>query len=158
MVCDFYGNIARTGEDPTRVSIGFDATGNATIGEPVDDPLRVGQIINEEIDATVQGYRAQINHAVFVGNASTPGYDYYRAGMEIAVNLINEVPTYISPGKTTLGDFVRRYKSRLDELGGEDVSGVMFHSERHWQPVASALSDRQWYRGVRNRADAGDDL
>ena len=119
---------ARTGEDPTRVSIGFDATGNATIGEPVDDPLRVGQIINEEIDATVQGYRAQINHAVFVGNTSTPGYDYYRAGTEIAASLINEVPTYISPGKTTLGDFVRRYKSRLDELGGEDVSGVMFHS------------------------------
>jgi hypothetical protein len=88
----------------------------------------VGQIINEEIDATVQGYRAQINHAVFVGNTSTPGYDYYRAGTEIAASLINEVPTYISPGKTTLGDFVRRYKSRLDELGGEDVSGVMFHS------------------------------
>jgi Xaa-Pro aminopeptidase len=117
---------ARTGEDPTRCSIGFDGTGNNTIGEPVGDPLRVGQIINEEIDATVQGYRAQVNHAVFVGGASTPGYDYYRAGFEIAATLIKEAS--IVPGKTTIGDFVKRYMARLDELGAEDTSGVMFHS------------------------------
>jgi Xaa-Pro aminopeptidase len=120
--------LARTGEDPTRCSIGFDGTGNVTIGEPVGDPLRVGQIINEEIDATVQGYRAQVNHAVFVGSPSTAGYEYYRAGFEIAATLINEALASIVPGKTTIGDFVKRYVTRLDELGAEDTSGVMFHS------------------------------
>src|SRR5262249_23531426 len=119
---------ARTGEDPTRCSIGFDGTGNNTIGEPVGDPLRAGQNIDEEIDATVQGYRAQVNHAVFVGSASTPGYEYYRTAFEIAATLIKEAPSAIVPGKTTLGEFVKRYVTRLEELGGEDASGVMFHS------------------------------
>ena len=119
---------ARTGEDPTRCSIGFNGTGNNTIGEPVGDPLQPGQIINEELDATVQGYRAQVNHAVFVGSPSTPGYEYYRTGFEIAATLIKEAPAAIVPGKTTIGEFVKRYVTRLDELGADDASGVMFHS------------------------------
>jgi Xaa-Pro aminopeptidase len=119
---------ARTGEDPTRVSISFDEPANALIGEPADDPLRVGQIINEEIDATLQGYRAQVNHAVFVGGPATPGYDYYRAAFEIAATLIKEVPAAIVPGKTTLGEFIKRHSARVEELGGDDASTVMFHS------------------------------
>jgi Xaa-Pro aminopeptidase len=119
---------ARTGEEPTRVSISFDEPANALIGEPVDDPLRVGQIINEEIDATVQGYRAQVNHAVFVGDPSTPGYDYYQAAFEIAATLVKDVPAAIVPGKTTLGDFVKRHSARVEELGADDASTVMFHS------------------------------
>ena len=119
---------ARTGEDPTRVSISFDGPANATVGEPVDDALRAGQIVNEEIDATVQGYRAQVNHAVFVGGSSTPGYDYYRAAMEIALTLVKEVPASIVAGKTTLGEFVRHHSARVGELGGDDASTVMFHS------------------------------
>src|SRR5258705_147790 len=50
----FAAMFARTGEDPTRVSIGLDGPGNSTIGEPTSDTLKVGQILNEEIDATVQ--------------------------------------------------------------------------------------------------------
>lgn len=120
--------LARTGEDPSRVSIAFDAPANATIGEAVDAPLREGQIVNQEIDATVQGYRAQVNHAVFVGGPATPGYDYYRAAFDVAATLIKEVPAAIVPGTTTLGDFVRRYSARVAELGAEDAATVMFHS------------------------------
>jgi Xaa-Pro aminopeptidase len=119
---------ARTGEDPTRVSISFDEPANALIGEPADDPLRTGQIVNEEIDATVQGYRAQVNHAVFVGGPATPGYDYYRAAFDIAATLIKEVPATIVPGKTTLGEFLKRHSARVEELGADDASTVMFHS------------------------------
>ena len=90
---------ARTGEDPTRVSISFDEPANALIGEPADDPLRIGQIINEEIDATVQGYRAQVNHAVFVGGPATPGYDYYRAAFDIAAALIKECLPRLCPAR-----------------------------------------------------------
>jgi Xaa-Pro aminopeptidase len=119
---------ARTGEEPTRVSISFDEPANALIGEPADDPLRVGQIINEEIDGTVQGYRAQVNHAVFVGRPATPGYDYYRAAFDVAATLIKEVPAAIVPGKTTLGEFIKWHSGRVEELGADDASTVMFHS------------------------------
>jgi Xaa-Pro aminopeptidase len=119
---------ARTGEDPSRVSISLDQPGNSTLGEPVADPVRVGQIITEELDATVQGYRAQVNHSIFIGGPATPGYDYYRAAVEIAATLIQEAPSWVVPGKTTCGDFVKRYMARVEELGAEDSSGVVLHS------------------------------
>jgi hypothetical protein len=119
---------ARTGEDPSRVSISLDQPGNSTLGEPTGDPVHMGQIITEELDGTVQGYRAQVNHSIFIGGPSTPGYDYYRAAMEAAATLIKEAPSWVTPGKTTCGEFVKRYGVRLEELGGEDSSGVVLHS------------------------------
>jgi Xaa-Pro aminopeptidase len=119
---------AGTGEDPTRLSIGLDQPANATIGEPVADPVRQGQIVLQEIDATVAGYRAQVNHAIFIGNAQTPGYGYYRTGLEIAAGIIADALTFIQPGKTSCGDLVRRYLERLAAAGAEDASGVMIHS------------------------------
>lgn len=119
---------AKTGEDPSRVSISFDQPGNSTLGEPTADPVRVGQIITEELDGTVQGYRAQVNHSIFIGGPSTPGYDYYRACIEAAATLLKEAPSWVVPGKTTCGDFVKRYMARVEELGAEDSSGVMLHS------------------------------
>jgi len=119
---------AHTGEDPTRLSIGLDQPANATIGEPVADPVRDGQIVLQEIDATVAGYRAQVNHAIFIGNVQTPGYGYYRAGIEIAAGIIADALTFIQPGKTSCGDLVRRYLERLAAAGAEDASGVMIHS------------------------------
>src|SRR5438132_13012787 len=73
---------AETGEDPTRLSIALDAEANTTLDAPTDDPLKEGQIINEEIDATVQGYRGQVNYSTLVGGAKTAGYDYYAAPVE----------------------------------------------------------------------------
>src|SRR5207247_3308343 len=94
---------AETGEDPTHLSIALDAEANTTLGAPTDDPLKEGQIINEEIDATVQGYRGQVNHSIFVGGAKTAGYDYYRAAVETAIKLFHECVAFILPGKTTCG-------------------------------------------------------
>ena len=119
---------AATGEDPTRLSIGLDQPANATIGEPVADPVREGQFVLQEIDATVAGYRAQVNHAIFIGNEQTPGYGYYRAGIEIAAAIIEDALSFIQPGKTSCGDLVRRYLDQLAAAGAEDVSGVMIHS------------------------------
>jgi hypothetical protein len=119
---------AATGEDPPRLSIALDNPGNTTLGEPTGDPVKAGQIATEEIEAGIQGYRAQINHSVFFGGASTPGYDYYRTAIETAATLLKEAPSWVVPGKTTCGDFVKRYAARLEELGGEDTSGVALHS------------------------------
>jgi Xaa-Pro aminopeptidase len=119
---------AQTGEDPTRLSIAFDRGANSTLGMAVADPLKPGQIINQEIDGTAQGYRAQVNHAVFVGSSSTPGYDYYRRAMDIMIALLNEAPKAIQPGKTTLDEFAKWYMARVEAAGAEDSSGVMLHS------------------------------
>ncbi len=119
---------AQTGEDPTRLSISFDRGANSTLGQPVAEELKPGQIINQEIDGTAQGYRAQVNHAVFVGGATTAGYDYYRRATDILISLLNEAPKTIVPGKTTLDEFVKWYVARLDAVGAEDTSGVMLHS------------------------------
>lgn len=119
---------AHSGEDPTRLSIAADRGGNSTLGMPVADELKPGQILNQEIDGTSQGYRAQVNHAVFVGGASTAGYDYYRRAADILIALINEAPKSIVPGKTTLDEFVKWYMARVEAAGAEDTSGVMLHS------------------------------
>jgi Xaa-Pro aminopeptidase len=124
----FTAMFAETGEDPTRLSIALDAEANSTLGAPTGDPLKEGQIISEEIDATSQGYRAQVNHSIFVGGPKTPGYDYYRAAMETAIRLFQECVAFVVPGKTTCGEIVDTYAKLAEKLGAEDRSGVVLHS------------------------------
>lgn len=124
----FAAMFAATGEDPTRLSIALDAEGNTTLGAPTDDPLKEGQIITEEIDATVQGYRGQVNHSIFVGGSKTPGCDYYRSAMNAAINLFHECMASIVPGKTTCGELVDHYAKLTEKFNAEDRSGVVLHS------------------------------
>lgn len=124
----FAAMFAETGEDPTRLSIALDAEANATLGAPTDDPLKEGQIISEEIDATVQGYRAQVNHSIFVGSSKTPEYDYYRLGMETAIKIFFESLAFVVPGKTTCGQLVDHYAQLVQKYNVEDRSGVVLHS------------------------------
>ena len=119
---------AETGEDPTRLSISLDEASNSTLGAPVDDPLKAGQIISQEIDATVQGYRAQVNHSIFVGGPSTPGYSYYKTALEVAIKVLQDSIAFIVPGKTTCGQLVDHYAALVEKLNAEDRSGVVLHS------------------------------
>jgi Xaa-Pro aminopeptidase len=125
---NFAAMFAATGEDPTRLSIALDAEGNTTLGAPTDDPLKAGQIITEEIDATVQGYRGQVNHSIFVGGSKTPGYDYYRSAMDAAIKLFHDCMASIVPGKTTCGELVDFYAKLAEKFNAEDRSGVVLHS------------------------------
>jgi Xaa-Pro aminopeptidase len=119
---------ARTGEEPTRLSIAFDQGANTTLGAPVEDPLRAGQIISQEIDATYQGYRGQVNHSIFVGGPNTPGYLYYRAAMEAAIRLFFDCMKFIVPEKTTCGALADYYAAAVEKMNAEDQSGVVIHS------------------------------
>ena len=124
----FTALFAETGEDPTRLSIALDEPSNATLGAPVDDPLKPGQIISQEIDATVQGYRAQVNHSIFVGGPSTPGFNYYKTAMEAALKALNDSIAIIVPGKTTCGQLVDQYALIVEKMNADDRSGVVLHS------------------------------
>ena len=124
----FVAMFAETGEDPTRLSIALDSEGNTTLGAPTDDAVKEGQIISEEIDATVQGYRGQVNHSIFVGGSKTPGYEYYLTAMEIAIKLFHECVASVVPGKTTCGQLVDTYAKLTEKFNAEDRSGVVLHS------------------------------
>lgn len=117
-----------TGEDPTRLSIALDQPSNTTLGAPTSDPVKAGQIVSQEIDATVQGYRAQVNHSFFVGGPKTPGYDYYATAMDVCVRVLSDAIAFIVPGKTTCAELVDRYASFVDKANAEDRSGVVLHS------------------------------
>jgi Xaa-Pro aminopeptidase len=123
----FMAMFAETGEDPIRLSIALDEASNSTLGAPVEDPLKAGQIISQEIDASVQGYRAQVNHSIFVGGPTTPGYNYYQTAMEVALKVLQDSIAFIVPGKTTCGQLVDYYAALVEKSNAEDRSGVVFH-------------------------------
>lgn len=125
----FTATFLETGEDPDRLSIALDARANTTLGAPTADSLRRGQIISEEIEATVQGYGAQVNHSIFVGNRGTPGFDYYKTAMEVAIELFFDAVKFINdnPGLTT-GQLLNHYAAKVTELGAEDSGGVLIHT------------------------------
>ncbi len=118
---------AGAGEDIVRVSIGLDEGGNANIGEPVGDPIRMGQITRQEISAAFQGYGCQVNHSFFIGSPSTPGYDYYRAAIEVLLKVHEKAMAFIQPGKTTYGDFQEHNRQSFADLNA-DGGGLGVHS------------------------------
>jgi Xaa-Pro aminopeptidase len=124
----FTAMFAETGEDPIRLSIALDEPSNSTLGAPVGDPLQPGQIISQEIDASVQGYRAQVNHSIFVGGAQTPGFNYYKTAMEVAIKVLHDSMAFVVPGKTTCGQLVDHYAALVEKANAEDRSGVVLHS------------------------------
>ena len=98
------------------------------MGAPTDDPLEEGQFITEEIEASVQGYKAQVNHTIFVGGEKTPGFNYYKAGMEVAIKLFYDTLGFIVPGKTTLRQIMDYHVEQALKLGVEEGTfGVVFY-------------------------------
>jgi len=118
---------ARNGEDFNRLSIGLDEGGNMTLGEPVVDPIRMGQLCTQEISSSFQGYACQINHTFFVGSPSAPGYDYYSAAIEILNEIHENAMAFITPGETTYGELMEHLQEmyRAHDVEG---GGVALHS------------------------------
>jgi Xaa-Pro aminopeptidase len=123
----FANMYTRNGEDFNRLSIGLDEGGNQTLGEPVVDPIRMGQLCTQEISSGYQGYGCQINHTFFIGRPDMPGYDYYARAIEVLNDIHERAMGFIEPGETTYGQLIER----LHELYREhDVEGggVTVHS------------------------------
>lgn len=118
---------AYTGEDFIRLSIGLDEGGNATLGEPVGDLVREGQLCTQEISAAYQGYGSQINHTFFIGATSMPGYDYYRQTIEILGRIHSNAMDFVQPGRTTYGQLMA-YLAELQTAMDVEGGGVQLHS------------------------------
>jgi len=117
-----------TGELPTRLSMALDRGGNSTLGAPTQEAVRPGQILSEEIAANCQGYRAQINHSLFIGSKTLAGFDYYAKTLEVSAQIFQALMNAIRPGKTTTKELIERYKNIGAELGVDSLGGVVIHS------------------------------
>jgi Xaa-Pro dipeptidase len=96
-----------TGDWPARLSLGSaDLPSNTsnTLALPV--PIHDGSIVSQEIDARLQGYRAQCNHSILVG---TRGAEAYRASMQCAVEVFEHLLAWLRPG-VTVGQFLAEYE------------------------------------------------
>jgi Xaa-Pro aminopeptidase len=115
--------ISHTADYPARLSLGSrNRTANAsnTMGLPI--ALEDG-VLSQEIDARLQGYRAQCNHSILIGSKNA---DAYRRAMEVAIECFYGIVEWVKPGKTIGGlidEFVRIAESR-----GAKGGGVLVHT------------------------------
>lgn len=117
-----------TGEAPGRVSLRAGAEGNTAEGQPLDEVMRTGEILSEEISASVLGYNSQVNQAVCVG---PPEPAAWRSTFDYNLDLFHALLDWARPGRT-FADYSAFYKQKIDErtaaVGGEGYFGVVFHT------------------------------
>jgi Xaa-Pro aminopeptidase len=116
--------ISHTADYPARLSFGSNgrpANASNTMALPIR--MEDGGILSQEIDARLQGYRAQCNHSILIG---TRNADEYREAMNVAIDVFLGLMDWVKPGKTIgglLDEFVR-----LADARGADGTGVLIHT------------------------------
>lgn len=117
-----------TGEEPGRVSMRAGAEGNTAEGEPLNEILRGGLILSEEISSSVLGYNSQVNQAVCLGS---PAPKHWASTFAFNLDLFEALVDWAKPGRS-FADYCAYYKQRVDErieaVGGEPYFGVVFHT------------------------------
>ncbi len=129
----FKAMLDASGEAPGRVSIRAGDEGNTANGQPLNEYIKPGQIISEEISSSVLGYNSQVNQAICVGPAPAKWDFAWKSNLE----LFNELLAWAKPGRS-FADYSKFYKQWIDNYsakhGGEMYFGVVFHT-------AGALGD-----------------
>jgi Xaa-Pro aminopeptidase len=116
--------ISHTADYPARLSLGSGSrTANAgnTMGLPI--ALEDGGVLSQEIDARLQGYRAQCNHSILTGRKNA---DRYREAMNIAIECFQGILEWVKPGET-IGGLIDEFV-RLAERRGAKGGGVLVHT------------------------------
>ena len=113
-----------TADYPARLSLGSNgrpANASNTIGLPI--AMEDGGVLNQEVDARLQGYRAQCNHSILVG---TKDADKYAGAMKAAIEVFLGLVDWVAPGKT-IGQFLQEY-ARLAHANRGEEEGVVIHT------------------------------
>lgn len=137
--------IRHTADYPARLSLGSNgapANASNTMGLPIR--MEDGGVLSQEIDARLQGYRAQCNHSILVGNRNA---SQYTEAMEAAVSTFLHLVEWLKPG-LTVGDLLDEYTrtaARHEGTGG----GVLMHtnglgSDRPRVGPGPFAADRDW--------------
>src|SRR5437667_229526 len=85
------------GSLPARLSVTFDGASNQSLGMPIPDRIRAGALCSQEICARFQGYRAQCNHTIQVGEGDPKDY---ATAMRATIDVFNEMLAWLNPGRT----------------------------------------------------------
>ncbi|MPZ13275.1 MAG: M24 family metallopeptidase [Chloroflexi bacterium] len=112
-----------TGDYPARLSLGSNgrpANASNTMGLPIR--MEDGGILSQEVDARLQGYRAQSNFSILIGSLS---YVPYRGAMNAAINVFMETLQWLVPGRT-VGEFAQWAADVARRHG--DGGGAMMHT------------------------------
>jgi Xaa-Pro aminopeptidase len=117
--------IGRTADYPARLSLGSNgrpANASNTMGLPIR--MEDGGILSQEIDARLQGYRAQSNHSILTG---TKNGDQYRVAMNVAIESYLHLVEWIKPGRT-IGELLDELVGFADSRGAKAGGGVTIHT------------------------------
>ncbi|MCH7978613.1 MAG: aminopeptidase P family protein [Acidobacteria bacterium] len=122
----YHAMLAATGEPPTRLSITAGGNANVTRGYPVDEVLRPGLIVSQEIDATLLGMRSQCNQSFLLGS---PAPADWPSAAQYCIDLYHNMVDWIAPGKS-FKDLTELYGQQVRQRSGENVrvGGVMVHT------------------------------
>lgn len=122
----YHTMLAASGEPPTRLSFTAGAEGNVSRGFPLDEPLRAGLIVNQELDGTVLGIRSQVNHSFLLGS---PAPADWPSAAQYCIDLYNSMVDWIKPGKS-FKDLLALYRDKVQQRSGESArpGGVMVHT------------------------------
>ena len=114
--------IRHSADYPARLSLGSnDRSANAsnTMGLPI--AMEDGGVLSQEVDARVQGYRAQSNHSILIGREKA---DAYREAMNASIEVFSSLVQWLRPG-ITVGEFgeeaTRLAQQRKVRLGAGPV-------------------------------------
>jgi len=108
-----------TGDYPARLALGSnDAPSNASNNMGLPILMEDGGILSQEIDARVQGYRAQCNHSILVGSKDA---DTYREAMDASIATFQEMVAWTRPGRT-VGEFLSEFQRVAATHGGTGES------------------------------------
>jgi Xaa-Pro aminopeptidase len=114
-----------TGERPSRLAIRAGDEANTSGGEPLNEVLQAGQIMNQEIGASVLGYMAQVNQSICIGGP--PPADWKDAAT-YCIELLEEMIDWIQPGKRYI-DLCQLYADRAKARSPElSPTWVLLHT------------------------------
>jgi len=116
--------IAHTADYPARLSLGSNnKTANASNSMGLPIAMEDGKVLCQEIDARLQGYRAQCNHSILIGGKNA---EAYRAATNVAIECFQGIVEWVKPGKT-IGGLIDEFV-RLAEARGAKGGGVLVHT------------------------------
>ena len=107
-----------TGEPPYRCSFRAGASGNTSLGDPLDEILPAGKIVNQELCAALLGLNVQINHSFLLGS---PAPADWPAAAEYCIDILHSLVDWITPGKS-FKDLCEFYAQRRQGRPGADPS------------------------------------
>lgn len=116
--------MSATYDYPARLSLGANgrpANASNTMALPI--VLEDGGVLSQEIDARLQGYRAQCNHSILVGSLNA---DAYREAMQVAIETFLHLVDWVRPGRT-VGELLDEYQAFLARHGAAG-GGVLIHT------------------------------